>query len=67
MTINATTGLISWTPGSTGDYNVTVQASNGVNPPGNQSFTINVAGGSIAPVITSTAITTGSGKPAIQL
>jgi len=29
MTINSTTGLINWTPTSTGDYNVTVKASDG--------------------------------------
>ena len=45
MTINATTGLINWTPGSTGDYNVTVQASNGVNPAATQSYVITVASG----------------------
>ena len=34
------TGVIQWTPASTGDYNVTVQADNGVNPDATQSFTI---------------------------
>lgn len=44
MTINTTSGVISWTPGSTvkGNFNVTVVASNGVNPNATQSFTINV-------------------------
>jgi hypothetical protein len=42
MTINGTTGLIEWTPVSTGDYDVTIQASNGVDPVATQSFTISV-------------------------
>ena len=49
MTINATTGLISWTPGSIGDYNVTVQASNGVNPAANQSYVITVSSTAVCP------------------
>ncbi|MBK6282656.1 MAG: putative Ig domain-containing protein [Draconibacterium sp.] len=42
MTINATTGLIEWTPGAGGNYNVTVEASNGVNPAATESFVIAV-------------------------
>ena len=42
MTINPTTGLIEWTPDASGDFNVTVEASNGVNPLATQSFTIHV-------------------------
>ncbi len=42
MTINATTGVISWTPGAVGTANVTVEASNGVVPNATQSFTITV-------------------------
>jgi hypothetical protein len=53
MTINSGTGLIQWTPGSAGDFNVTVQASNGVNPPANQSFTIEVTSSSAPPEISS--------------
>ena len=57
MSINTTTGLIQWTPGSTGDFNVTVRAENGVNPPSDQSFVITVSG--TAPAITSTPVTGG--------
>ena len=42
MTIDQGTGLIQWTPTATGDYPVTVEASNGVGTPVAQSFTINV-------------------------
>jgi hypothetical protein len=42
MQINSTTGLIEWTPSSTGNFNVTVSATNGINPNATQSFTINV-------------------------
>ncbi|UCG62924.1 MAG: putative Ig domain-containing protein [Candidatus Zixiibacteriota bacterium] len=57
MTIDPATGLIQWTPGDVGDYDVVVEASNssGTDP---QSFTISVAG--IAPTFTSTPITTGT-------
>jgi hypothetical protein len=44
MNINTTTGLIEWTPGSIGDFDVTVQAENGVNPPASQTFVITVEG-----------------------
>jgi hypothetical protein len=55
MNINTTTGLIEWTPGLLGDFNVTVQAENGVNPPASQTFVITVSG--TAPAITSTPVT----------
>jgi hypothetical protein len=42
MTINSSTGLIQWTPGATGNFNVNVRASNGINPVANQSFTVAV-------------------------
>lgn len=42
MTINATTGVISWTPSAAGTPNVTVQATNGVMPNASQSFTLTV-------------------------
>ncbi|MEW6413300.1 MAG: putative Ig domain-containing protein, partial [Candidatus Zixiibacteriota bacterium] len=58
MTINATTGLIEWTPGTVGDFDVTVVASNGVDPDAVQSFTITVLG--IAPAFTSTPVLTGT-------
>ena len=41
MTINSTTGVISWTPNTTGDYDVTVQVSDGYLID-TQSFTIQV-------------------------
>ena len=42
MTIDTVTGIISWTPTSTGNYNVTVEAHNGVNPEATQSYVIAV-------------------------
>ena len=32
MTIDTVTGIISWTAGSPGNYNVKVEAHNGVSP-----------------------------------
>ena len=43
MTINSSTGLISWTPPGPGSFGVTVVAANGVPPNATQSYTINVA------------------------
>ncbi|GAG27144.1 unnamed protein product, partial [marine sediment metagenome] len=43
MMINSTTGLIQWTPASTGDFDVDVVAGNGVMPDANQGFTITVS------------------------
>ena len=42
MTIDPNTGVISWTPSASGNNDVTVKASNGVNPDATQSFTIKV-------------------------
>lgn len=42
MVIDEDSGLITWTPGSPGNYAVTVRAANGVNPDALQSFTIEV-------------------------
>jgi glucose/arabinose dehydrogenase len=42
MTINPTTGVISWTPPATGTFNVTVRAANGVLPDATQPFTVTV-------------------------
>jgi glucose/arabinose dehydrogenase len=42
MTIDPTTGVISWTPTSTGPASVTVRAQNGIAPDATQSFTITV-------------------------
>jgi large repetitive protein len=43
MTINPSTGLITWTPDANGDYLVEVKADNGINPYATQSFTITIA------------------------
>ena len=44
MTINSTSGLISWTPTVLpGSYPVTVEAANGVGTPATQSFSVQVA------------------------
>ena len=63
MTINSTTGLINWTPTSTGDYEVTVRVSDG-SLFDTQSFTIHVREESEttnqAPTITSTPDTTAT-------
>jgi hypothetical protein len=61
MTINSTTGLINWTPTSTGDYDVTVRVSDG-SLFDTQSFTIHVGQASTnqAPIITSTPDTTAT-------
>jgi len=42
MTIDPNTGLIEWTPGAAGEFNVDVKASNGQPPDVNQGFTITV-------------------------
>ncbi|MCJ7655829.1 MAG: GDSL-type esterase/lipase family protein, partial [Dehalococcoidia bacterium] len=42
MTIDHNTGLIEWLPVAVGDFNVTVEASNGQPPDANQSFVITV-------------------------
>jgi hypothetical protein len=62
MTIDGTTGVISWTPGAAGDVNVTVRATDTGGLFATQSFTITVSGGTTntAPTITSTAITTAT-------
>ncbi len=43
MTIDHNTGLIEWLPVVAGDFNVTVEASNGQPPDTNQSFVITVS------------------------
>jgi hypothetical protein len=48
MTISSTTGLINWTPTSTGDYNVTVRVSDG-ELFDTQSFTVTVGDGEVTP------------------
>jgi len=42
MTIDHNTGLIEWLPTVAGDFNVTIEASNGQPPDANQSFVITV-------------------------
>ncbi|HLO59756.1 MAG TPA: putative Ig domain-containing protein [Bacteroidales bacterium] len=55
MTINSTTGLISWTPNTAGDFDVLVHASNGIDPAADQPFTITVSG--VPPTITTSPVT----------
>lgn len=43
MTIDHNTGLIKWLPATAGDFNVTVEASNGQTPDANQSFVVTVS------------------------
>ena len=43
MTINATNGLISWMPAATGNFNVTVMATNGIAPNATQTYAITVS------------------------
>lgn len=56
MTINSSTGLIQWTPSSSGSFAVQVEANNGISPSSAQSFTISVASDD-APVINSVPVT----------
>ena len=66
MTINSSTGLITWTPTTSGNYNVTVEVSDNGFPVKSitQSFTIHIVGQpgptNQPPTITSTAITTAT-------
>jgi lysophospholipase L1-like esterase len=48
MTIDENTGVIAWTPTATGDYDVTVEASNSEGS-AIQPFTINVAAAPVCP------------------
>src|SRR5262249_6140175 len=43
MMIHPTTGLISWTPVTSGDFPVQVQVSDGRGGSGNQAFTVTVS------------------------
>ena len=60
MTINSTTGLINWTPTSTGNYDVTVRVSD-ESLFDTQSFTITVEDGEVTPltVVTNNASNIG--------
>ncbi len=61
MTIDASTGVISWTPAQAGTFAVTVKVKDGEGGSDEQSFSITVAGAaSGAPGITSTAVTTAT-------
>jgi hypothetical protein len=40
MVIDATSGVIRWTPATVGSYQVTVRAANGALPEATQTFTI---------------------------
>lgn len=42
MSIGLTTGVITWTPGTIGNFNVTIQAANGTAPDATQSFSVGV-------------------------
>lgn len=55
MTIDATAGVIRWTPVELGSYNISVRASNGVGSAAKQNFTVTVSG--IAPRIVSSPVT----------
>ncbi len=43
MSINSTSGLISWAPVATGPFSVIVHAANGIAPAADQSFTVTVS------------------------
>lgn len=43
MSIHSGSGLISWSPSSSGNFNVTLGAANGISPNASQSFTITVS------------------------
>ena len=62
MTINATTGVISWTPtnAQVGANAVTVRVRDAALAAATQSFTITVANTNDAPTITSTPVTTAT-------
>ncbi|MBL8287863.1 MAG: tandem-95 repeat protein [Rubrivivax sp.] len=60
MTINATTGLIAWTPATAGSQAVSVRVADPGGLAATQSFTITVAAANAAPQITTTPITTAA-------
>jgi hypothetical protein len=51
MVINATTGMIRWTPATVGNYQITVRAANGVLPEATQTFTIVVRYEVVLPMV----------------
>lgn len=62
MAINATSGLITWTPtaAQAGNQSVTVRVADAQGAAATQTFTINTAPPSGSPVITSTPVTTAT-------
>lgn len=63
MTLNTSTGLLSWASPVVGEHSVSVQASNGVLPNATQSWTLTISAlppDPEAPTITSSPSTTGS-------
>jgi len=52
MALDATTGVIRWTPATAGSYQVTVRAANGVLPEAIQTFTIVVRYDIALPLLT---------------
>lgn len=62
MTINASSGLIAWTPGPTqaGNQSVSVRVADPQGQAASQTFTVNVAPLNGSPVITSTPVTTAT-------
>ncbi len=60
MTVNASTGLLQWTPASLGTFPVQVRARDLSGAAVTQSFSITVTNSNRGPVITSTPGTTGT-------
>ncbi len=58
LSIDAGTGLVTWTPVTSGLVTVTIEVSN-VAGSDSQTFTVDVAAPDVAPTITTTAPTTG--------
>jgi FtsP/CotA-like multicopper oxidase with cupredoxin domain len=60
MTINAATGLISWTPSIAGSYSVTVQVTDQTGLFATQAYVLVISSANQPPVIASTPVTTAS-------
>ncbi|YCM42172.1 PQQ-dependent sugar dehydrogenase [Verrucomicrobiaceae bacterium 227] len=59
MTINANTGLISWTPATSDDQTITIRASNGISPAALQTFIIDVTNFRLADSLEEAQLTPG--------
>ena len=59
MTVNEDTGLLTWVPDQTGNFDVTINVSNACGGSAGQTFTITVSNANQPPVITSTPVTAG--------